>query len=99
MGNMGLPMAGNLVKNGFQVKGFDFSEEQRTKSKAMGITPSDSMQDTVKGVDYVITALPRGNDVEKVCLGPDGIFATADKGTHICDVSTISPNLSRQLAN
>jgi 3-hydroxyisobutyrate dehydrogenase len=33
MGNMGLPMAANLAKNGFEVKGFDMSDKQREKAK------------------------------------------------------------------
>lgn len=51
---------------------------------------------TVSDVDYVITALPRTADVEKVLTMDGGIFANASKGTVICDTSTISPVASRE---
>lgn len=47
-------------------------------------------------MDYVVTALPRGPDVEKVLTMPGGVFESVQKDTLICDISTISPVSSRK---
>jgi len=88
---MGLPMAKNLVNAGFAVNGFDLSESTLKKAQELGINPKMKISDTVADVDYVVTALPRTNDVKNALHMDDGIFAVANKGTMICDVSTISP--------
>jgi len=51
----------------------------------------DSLAEVAKDVDYVITALPQTQHVSEALKSEGGIFASARKGTLICDVSTISP--------
>lgn len=91
LGNMGLPMANNLKKNGFQVKGFDIGDKQRQNATECGIAVQDSLSNTVKDVDWIVTALPKTEHVEAALTGKDGIFEVANKGTYILDTSTISP--------
>lgn len=55
---MGLSMAGNLVKNGFEVKGFDLSEKTLEKASTMGISPVTSVKDVSSDVDFVVSSLP-----------------------------------------
>ena len=95
LGNMGLPMATNLRKAGFEVKGYDVGEKQRKSAEEANITVVDSIESAVSDADWIITALPKTEHVEAVLTGPKGIFESAKKGTYICDTSTISPVASK----
>jgi len=59
MGNMGISMAGNLVKNGFVVKGFDLSQATMDKCVQHGIIPASSTGAAASDVDYIVTSLPK----------------------------------------
>jgi len=93
---MGLPMALNLHKSGFAVHGFDLNPEAVAAAKKVGIIPATSIADAVKDVDFVVTALPKTDHVEKALTMEGGIFKSAKKGTVICDTSTISPMASKK---
>jgi len=66
MGNMGLSMAGNLMKNGFEVKGYDISEKSLEKAATLGITPVTSIKEVASDVDFVVSSLPMTQHVEEV---------------------------------
>ena len=91
LGNMGLPMASNLQKAGFEVKGYDVGEKQRKSASEANIYVGSSIKDVVADADWIITALPKTEHVESVLTQDGGIYDSAKKGTYICDVSTISP--------
>ena len=95
---MGLNMAGNLVKNGFEVKGFDLSDATLKKAEEMGVSPSTKISDVSTNVDYIVTSLPRTQDVEVVLRDDDGVFASASTGTCIVDTSTISPLAAKEFS-
>lgn len=111
---MGLPMTGNLVQRGFQVKAFDLNPQTLekcaeivshfiqlnfiTKMMCQGVQAVKSVAETAQDVDYIITSVPATKDVEELLKGPDGIFKNANKGTMICDTSTISPIASKEFA-
>lgn len=99
MGNMGVSMAGNLVKNGFEVKGFDLSQQALDAAKEMGVTPVQSIAEASKNVDFIVSSLPRTSDVEKALMDKDGVFANANEGTYIVDSSTISPIGAKEFAS
>jgi len=99
MGNMGLSMASNLAKNGFEVKGYDLSEKSLEKAEKMGITPCTTIKDVASDVDYIVSSLPRTQDVEEVLYKDGGIFESANKGTCIVDTSTISPIAVKDFSN
>lgn len=84
-------MARNLQKAGFDVTGFDLSEQVRKDTTASGINNATSIKDAVANADYVVTCLPKTEHVESVLKQAGGIFESAKKGAYICDVSTISP--------
>ena len=65
LGNMGLPMASNLKKAGFAVKGFDIGDRQKQNAGESGIKVATSLADCVKDVDFVVTALPKTDHVER----------------------------------
>ena len=96
LGNMGLPMANNLKKAGFDVTGYDVGEKQRQSAAEASLTVASSVADAVKDADFIITALPKTEHVESVLKQPQGIFDSARKGAYICDVSTISPVASAE---
>jgi 3-hydroxyisobutyrate dehydrogenase len=87
LGNMGVPMAGNLVKKGHEVKGFDLVAANIAKAEARGIARAASAAEAAKEVEAVVTMLPAGKDTLAVWGG--GILQAAAPGTLIIDSSTI----------
>ena len=97
LGNMGGPMAANLVAAGHQVRGFDLSESAVEAAAAAGITVASTVADAVPGVDIVFTMLPAGRHVESVLFGPDGVLAHLMPDTLVVDSSTIDVDTARKL--
>lgn len=98
LGHMGLPMAINLVKAGFDVKGFDLQKEAVQAFVEAGGQASKHLQDTIEQREYIITMLQTGNQVLDVCLGEQGLYQGILKhhGLHI-DCSTIDVASARKL--
>ena len=88
LGNMGLPMAGNLVKKGHDVKGFDIMEDNLSKATQAGIKKVPTAADAAKEVDFVLTMVPTGKETLAVYEGA-GVFGAAKPGTLFIDASTI----------
>jgi len=97
LGNMGGPMATNLVKAGHQVTVFDLSEEACSQLKAAGASVAATAAAAVVGVDYVISMLPAGKHVAGVYLGDDGLLAQLDDSTTVLDCSTIDAATARSV--
>jgi 3-hydroxyisobutyrate dehydrogenase len=98
LGHMGLPMAQNLVKAGFSVRGHDLVPAAVEKLLAVGgRTFADAMQE-VAGAKVVITMLPASRHVEALYLGDNGILAHVAAGALLVDCSTIAPESSRKVA-
>src|SRR5256885_5954169 len=74
LGNMGLPMAQNLLKAGHQVEGVDVNPHAVEKLKAAGGTPVEMAPVAAARADVVITMLPAGQHVREVYLGANGII-------------------------
>ncbi|HZU93170.1 MAG TPA: 2-hydroxy-3-oxopropionate reductase [Microbacterium sp.] len=98
LGIMGLPMAKNLVKAGFDVTGFNRSQEPIDKLVEAGGAGATSIADAVKDADVVITMVPDSPDVEGVVRGEDGVFANAKAGALWIDNSSIRPDVAKTLA-
>lgn len=98
LGNMGLPMALNLVKAGHQVQGFDLVQAQLDAFKAGGGVPAPSAFDAAADVDVIISMLPASRHVEALYLGNSGLLAGANPKTLLIDCSTISPKVSQTVA-
>jgi 3-hydroxyisobutyrate dehydrogenase len=98
LGNMGLPMAQNLIKAGHQVEGFDVYGVAVEKLKAVGGTGAASAKLAVSRADAVITMLPSGNEVREVYLGAGGALESANAGTLLIDSSTIDVDTARLVA-
>jgi 3-hydroxyisobutyrate dehydrogenase len=98
LGNMGLPMARNLVKSGHAVSGFDLSEYATERLAGDGGTRASSVVDACKDAEIVITMLPAGEQVREVYLGAQGVLAAAAAGALLIDSSTIDVDTARQVA-
>jgi 3-hydroxyisobutyrate dehydrogenase len=86
LGNMGAPMAANLVKAGHKVMGFDLVEALRTAAAATGVSNVASAREAVAEAEAILTMLPAGKHV----LASWGDFLTAaPKGALVIDCSTI----------
>ena len=98
LGNMGLPMALNLIKAGHAVTGYDVSPVGVEKLKAGGGSVGKSAAALAADSDIVITMLPAGKDVRAVYLVGGGIVAAAKPGTLLIDSSTIDVESARAVA-
>ncbi len=99
LGNMGEPMATNLVKAGFDVIGFDLIEEAKKKAERNGIQIAEDSVSASENVDALISMLPASEHVESLYLGEDGLLSKLDKTVLIIDCSTIAPDSAIKVAN
>ncbi|MFN3658793.1 MAG: 3-hydroxyisobutyrate dehydrogenase [Pseudolabrys sp.] len=98
LGNMGLPMAQNLIKAGHQVEGVDVNPAAVEKLKAAGGASVETAGVAAGRADAVITMLPSGKEVREIYLGPGGIVESANPGTLLIDCSTIDVESARAVA-
>ena len=98
LGNMGLPMALNLIKAGHQVEGVDLNPAAIEKLKAAGGGNAEFAKVAASRCDVVITMLPAGKHVREVYLGAGGIVENANPGTLLIDCSTIDVETAREVA-
>ncbi|MGL4729877.1 MAG: 3-hydroxyisobutyrate dehydrogenase [Bosea sp. (in: a-proteobacteria)] len=93
LGNMGGPMAGNLVKAGHAVSGFDLVPEAIAAAKAEGVGIADSAIEAVKDADVIITMLPAGKHVLAVW---GEVLGAVKAGALLIDSSTIDVESARK---
>ncbi len=93
LGNMGGPMAANLVRSGERVHGFDLAPASRDASAKDGVQIVANAKDTVENADIVITMLPAGGHVLSVW---NDILPLARQGTLFIDCSTIDVTSARK---
>ncbi|MGK2879437.1 MAG: 3-hydroxyisobutyrate dehydrogenase [Mycobacterium sp.] len=94
LGNMGGPMAANLVAGGFDVRGFDLVPALKEAAEAKGVTVFDSGPEAVAEADVMITSLPNG-DIVKACYAE--ALPAAKSGALFIDTSTISVHDARAI--
>jgi len=99
LGNMGGPMALNLLKAGHQVRVFDLSAAALDAASAAGAIVAASPAAAVEGAEAVVSMLPASKHVEGVYLGDQGLLASIAPGTLVIDCSTIAPASSRKVAD
>ncbi len=89
LGNMGLPMAANLVKAGHRVQGFDLLASALAPARSAGVETVATAADAARGAALVITMLPAGEHVRALYADPAGPLHAAAKGSLFVDCSTI----------
>jgi len=98
LGNMGAPMAANLVKAGHQVTGFDLVSKAVAALAAKGGRAATSAAEPAGAGDIVITMLPAGPQVRSVYLDEGGLLANARRDALLIDCSTIDVETARAVA-
>lgn len=98
LGNMGGPMARNLVKAGHTVTVFDLNQEAVAVLVSEGARTAGTPAEAAREASFVLTMLPAAAHVEAVLTGPQGVLTGVPKGVPIVDCSTIDPATARRLA-
>ena len=98
LGNMGAPMAQNLIKAGFSLTVFDLVKEAVDQLVKSGATAAASASDAVNGADVVITMLPASKHVEGIYLGSEGLLTKIASKALVIDCSTIAADSARKVA-
>ena len=98
LGNMGAPMARNLIKAGHSLNLFDLNKTVLEELAALGGTISASPKVAAQGSELVITMLPAAAHVRSVWLGEDGVLAGIGRGVPAVDCSTIDPQTAKDVA-
>ncbi|MFA3778435.1 sulfolactaldehyde 3-reductase [Yersinia sp. 1652 StPb PI] len=98
LGQMGSPMARNLIKHGHQLHVFDTNPGAVAVLAALGATPCGNAGQAAKGAEFVITMLPNGELVHDVLFGNDGVCSRLSPDALVIDMSTIHPLQTDRLA-
>ena len=98
LGRMGLGMAETLLREGFEVVGFDLDPARREMAAALGATNADSIAALCAATDQVVLSLPEAQHVDAVVTGPGGIMESNRAGMLVMDATTSEPEMSRHLA-
>lgn len=97
LGNMGGPMAVNLVGAGHSVTVFDLAQSALDQLQEAGASVAATAAEAATDVDFVITMLPAGKHVAATYLGEEGLLARLDHSTTVLDCSTIDAATARQV--
>lgn len=98
LGIMGKPMAGNLLRAGYQLVVCNRSQGAVQELVAAGAEAASSPREVGARCGVIVTMLPNSPHVKEVVLGPNGILEGAKPGTVIVDMSSISPLAVREIA-
>ena len=98
VGNMGTPMAVNLVKAGYSVLAYDVVPHGVGQVVAAGGRAASSLAQVASESDVVVSMLPSPTEVEQVVYGPDGLLDQLRPGQTLIDMSTIDPTVTRKVA-
>ena len=98
VGNMGNPMAVNLLKAGNKIKVFDVSKQMLEKARGKNLETVDRIEDLIsEEISTVITMLPEGKHSKQIYLGDNGIINKVSKNCMLIDCSTIDIQTSKEI--
>jgi 3-hydroxyisobutyrate dehydrogenase len=97
VGNMGNPMASNVLKAGFPMIVYDRNPQAMENLLQAGAQRAASAREVVEGSEIVLTSLPASPDVEAVYLEPAGLVDSAKPGTMLIDLSSVFPSTPRKI--
>lgn len=99
LGVMGFPMAGHLASKGHEVTVWNRSPAKAEAWVAkFGGKSALTARDAAVGAEFVMTCVGNDDDLRQVCIGPDGAFAGMSKGATHVDHTTVSAQVTRELA-
>ena len=97
VGNMGNPMAGNVLKASFPMTVFDMNPKAMENLIEAGARRARSAREVVEQSEIVLTSLPASPDVEAIYLEPGGLVEAAKPGTILIDLSSVLPSTPRKI--
>jgi 3-hydroxyisobutyrate dehydrogenase-like beta-hydroxyacid dehydrogenase len=97
LGNMGNPMAANVLKGGFALTVFDLNARAMENLVAAGASPARSAAEVARNVEVLLTCLPGSPEVEALYLGAEGLIECARPGAALVDMSSVLPSTPRKL--
>src|SRR5882724_10803070 len=97
LGNMGSRIARRLIDHGYQLLVYDRDPARVAAVAAQGAAVAASIRELASTVDVILSCLTNDQAVESVYTGREGVFAGARSGTIVLEMSTISPESSREL--
>ncbi len=98
LGMMGKPMAKNLIKGGFRLVAHNRSPQAVDEMVSLGAERAASPKEVAQRAQIIFTMLPDSPDVEQVVVGSQGVIEGTQRGCLVIDMSTISPQVTRHLA-
>lgn len=98
LGIMGKPMAGHLIKDGFETYLFDLNSDAVNELVALGGQKCASNKEIAEKCDVIFTMLPAGKHVSKVLFADDGLAKNGNSDTIIVDMSSVSPEEAKEFA-
>ncbi|MDH2925756.1 sulfolactaldehyde 3-reductase [Lonepinella koalarum] len=99
LGQMGTPMATNLLHKGHHLRVYDINPTASEKLNALGAYVATSPKDAVLGCEFIITMLPNGKLVNDVIFGNNGAIESINRNSIVIDMSTIHPLESDDIRN
>ncbi len=97
LGHMGNPIARRLVAHGYGVCVYDLDPVKTQAIAQQGASVAKTITELARTSDVLLSSLTDDEVVRSVYSGPDGVFAAARSGTAVLEMSTISPDASREL--
>ncbi len=97
LGIMGLPMAGHILDAGYPLTVYNRTRSKTEELGARGAKVADSPAEVAADSQVIITIVSDSPDVEEVVAGPQGVLGRIGKDSVVIDMSTISPQVERQL--
>ena len=97
LGNMGGPMAANLIKAGHAVKVFDLMPESIEQLVKQGATAASDAKDAVSEAEFVVTMLPAGKHVRGLFMSDEGVLDALQPGVMVIDSSTIDAKSAKDV--
>ncbi|GAA4196633.1 NAD(P)-dependent oxidoreductase [Pedobacter jeongneungensis] len=98
LGNMGIPMAGQLIKAGYQVTVYNRSKDKETALKEIGAMVAETPENLVSQNDVLVLMVSDDAAIEQIFNGANGLFSTDVSGKVIINMSTVSPAISKEMA-
>ena len=99
IGNMGSEMARHLLAAGHNITTYVRSTRSRERASSLGLSPALTPAEVAATSDVLFTIITSGKDVETIALGPEGVLQGALPGMIFVDMSTISPVITRKVAD
>lgn len=98
LGNMGVPMAEQLIKADYTVTVYNRSKDKEASLKEMGASIAETPKALILATDVVIVMVSDDAAIEQVFKGEEGLFSGETSGKIIINMSTVSPSISKEMA-